>query len=133
MARRARRIGIDSARLRPRKIRSTRSVILGMARRYRGCVSQIEIGKPPPPALAEATVLDASGNETRLGEAWRKGPCLVLFLRHFGCIGCAEQVEEISPRLAEIETAGVRTIFVGNGAPSFIEGFVERFALGDKR
>ncbi|MHB1847198.1 MAG: hypothetical protein ACYCWW_20435 [Deltaproteobacteria bacterium] len=35
-------------------------------------------------ALADARVLDAEGNEVRLGDAWAKAPVVLAFLRHFG-------------------------------------------------
>jgi hypothetical protein len=57
---------------------------------------------------------------------------LLSFLRHFGCTGCSEHVTELSPRLLELSSLGVRTVFVGNGAPHFIEGFVARHGLADK-
>jgi peroxiredoxin len=80
-------------------------------------------------ALADAEVLDAHGRRSRLGERWRERPALVVFLRHFACIACTEHVAMLSPRLTEIARLGIAVVFVGNGAPNFIEGFVERNAL----
>jgi hypothetical protein len=91
------------------------------------------VGRPVPVELAEASVLDRAGRPHRLGDSWKDGACLVSFLRHFGCTGCSEHVTELSPRLVELSALGVRTLFVGNGEPRFIEGFVERHALADKR
>jgi hypothetical protein len=85
-----------------------------------------------PGELADGRVLDRDGHAHRLGEAWKDGACLISFLRHFGCTGCSEHVEDLSPRLLELSALGVRAVFVGNGEPRFIEGFVERHALGDK-
>jgi peroxiredoxin len=93
----------------------------------------IAVGAPVPARLADAAVLDRDGNSVALGSRWRGAPTLVVFLRHFGCIGCGEQVVELAPRLAEIADLGARTVFVGNGAPNFIAGFVDRYALADKR
>jgi hypothetical protein len=86
-----------------------------------------------PRELAVAGVLDAAGRARSLGDSWLHGACLLSFLRHFGCTGCSEHVTELSPRLLELSVLGVRTVFVGNGEPRFIEGFVERHALADKR
>lgn len=36
------------------------------------------------PALADATVLDASGAPRPLGALWSERPAVVVFLRHFG-------------------------------------------------
>ncbi|HZS40287.1 MAG TPA: peroxiredoxin-like family protein [Polyangia bacterium] len=90
-------------------------------------------GAPVPAALADAVVLDERGGERRLGDFWADRPALVVFLRHFGCIGCSAQVTELEPRLAQLDELGMRTVLVGNGAPNFIAGFVERHALADKR
>jgi hypothetical protein len=63
---------------------------------------------------------------------WENEPALLLFLRHFGCVGCAQQVTELSPRLGELREAGLRTVLVGNGTPPMIDAFVARHALDDK-
>jgi AhpC/TSA antioxidant enzyme len=91
------------------------------------------VGEPVPPELARARVMDRAGKERPLGESWANGPCLAVFLRHFGCIGCSEHVTALAPRLLEIAELGVGTVMVGSGAPDFIDGFVERQALGDKK
>ena len=74
--------------------------------------------------------VNGGGKESgdRLGDA----PLLLVFLRHFGCISCSHHVTELAPRLDELHALGVRTLFIGNGTPNFIEGFVERFSLADK-
>jgi peroxiredoxin len=89
-------------------------------------------GRPVPQALADATVLARDGAPSRLGDVWKGRPCVVLFLRHFGCIGCAEQMTGLAPRLREIHDAGARTVLVGSGTPAMIDAFVERLGLGDK-
>jgi peroxiredoxin len=92
----------------------------------------IRVGEAVPEALASAEVLDAAGGAHRLGEAWAGAPAVVVFLRHFGCIGCSEQVTELAPRLRELAELGVKTVLIGNGAADFITGFIERHALSDK-
>jgi peroxiredoxin len=82
-----------------------------------------------PTTLADAEVLDAQGRRSRLGDRWRERPALLVFLRHFACIACTEHVALLSPRLDEIARLGVDVVFVGNGAPNFIDGFVQRNAL----
>src|SRR5687767_7040629 len=85
-----------------------------------------------PSGVAEAEVLDGQGKASRLGERWKDKPALVVFLRHFACMACTEHVALLSPWLDEIGRLGIAIVFVGNGAPNFIEGFVERNRLGDK-
>jgi peroxiredoxin len=94
-----------------------------------GAMPAPRIGSPVPRALADARVVDASGAPVRVGALWAKGPCLLVLLRHFGCVGCAEQVTELAPRLDELARAGVSTVLVGNGSREQLGAFVERHAL----
>lgn len=87
------------------------------------------IGDPVPKALADIEVLDASGSPSRLGDRWADGPAAIVFLRHFGCIACTEHVTLLAPRLHELTRLGLRVLYVGNGTPPFIDGFVERNAI----
>jgi peroxiredoxin len=89
----------------------------------------LRVGSPVPKDVADALVVDASGAKVPLASFWARGPCLVVLLRHFGCVGCAEQVTELRPRFDELARAGVRAVLVGNGTPEQMAGFVERHAL----
>jgi hypothetical protein len=44
-------------------------------------------------------------------------------------MGCGEHVLLLAPRLREIDQLGVRTVFIGNGAANYIEGFEDRNLL----
>lgn len=79
-------------------------------------------------ALAESKVLDQDGKQVVLGTFYQKA-ALVIFVRHFGCIGCTMQMQALAPRLQEFDLLGIPTIIVGNGEPRYIEGFIERFQL----
>jgi len=92
-------------------------------------MSTLRIGTPVPRAIEEARVLDATGASVAVGTFWAKGPCLLVLLRHFGCVGCAEQMTELAPRLGDLAHAGVRTVLVGNGTPEQLAAFVERHAF----
>lgn len=87
------------------------------------------VGAPVDRNIADTRVLAASGASVPLGTFWAKGPCLLVLLRHFGCVGCAEQMTELSPRLGDLAHVGVRTVLVGNGTPDQLAAFVERHAL----
>jgi hypothetical protein len=80
-------------------------------------------------AVADARIIDSSGTEVRLRSLWAEQPCLFVFLRHFGCVGCSEQLSDLVPRLGEIARAGVRTVLVGTGSREQQRGFIERHAL----
>ncbi|MEM9693563.1 MAG: AhpC/TSA family protein [Myxococcota bacterium] len=58
---------------------------------------------------------------------------LVVLLRHFGCVGCSEQVTLLSPRLHELDALGVTSVFVGHGEPRHLAAFVKRHRLDEKR
>ncbi len=92
----------------------------------------VAVGSPVPEELARAPVLDASGASAPLGSYFGDDATLLVFLRHFGCIGCSIQVAEIAPRLRQFHELGLRSVFIGNGNADHIAGFVERHGLGDK-
>jgi peroxiredoxin len=95
-------------------------------------MAPLRAGDPLPPELTAATVLDEEGEPYALRELIAGRPCLLIFLRHFGCIGCSENVHDLGPRLAELEHMGLQTLFIGNGAPRFIEDFVARNGIADR-
>lgn len=39
----------------------------------------------------------------------------------------------LAPRLLDLHELGLTTVFVGNGLPSHIDGFIARHGLGDKK
>ena len=84
-------------------------------------------------ALASVEVNDASGTTLRLGELFEGKDAVLVFLRHFGCVGCAEQVIQLSPRLSQLEELGLSTTLIGNGATEFTAAFIERHALIDRK
>ena len=79
--------------------------------------------------LKECTVHSAIGDQTTVGELCSERCTLLLFVRHFGCIGCSENIGLLAPRFQELSGLGVRVVIIGVGAPSFIEGFQERHNL----
>ena len=93
----------------------------------------LAVGQPMPRTLAEAWVVDAHGGGFALGELVGGKPAVLVFLRHFACVACSEHVTLLAPRLHEFTRLGVEVIYVGNGEPNFIEGFMERnFVDGTK-
>lgn len=72
--------------------------------------------------LAPMKVLDAAGNSVEVGSLWRERPAVLVFMRHFGCIHCRDHVAHITSELRAIRDKA-NVIVIGNGSPSFIEGF----------
>ncbi|MGH7282507.1 MAG: AhpC/TSA family protein, partial [Polyangiaceae bacterium] len=84
------------------------------------------------PALFDLVVLGENGEECSLGDLCASSPLtLLVFLRHFGCIGCSQQVDVLVPILDELHGLSVAVILVGNGDPHAIRGFIERERLRD--
>jgi hypothetical protein len=92
----------------------------------------VTVGAELPDALSRAPVSRADGVVRPFGELTHGRPLLAVFVRHFGCVGCAEGVLALIPRLDELASLGVRVVLVGSGPAEHIEGFVERFGLADK-
>jgi hypothetical protein len=89
----------------------------------------IRIGEPVPAELAKAVILDAGGGSVELRSLWADGPLALVFLRHFGCPSCAENVSELLPRLPELRRLGLRVALVGSGAPADVGPFVAHAGL----
>ena len=89
----------------------------------------IELHTPVPEDLGVLCVEGVGGTSHPVGVFWEDQPCLLVFLRHFGCIGCSENVRELAPRLPELKRLGIRTVLIGCGAPLFIPPFQERHNL----
>ena len=80
-------------------------------------------------ALGKAVLRSGDDNELLLGSLWTDQPAALIFVRHFGCIGCSENVSLLAPRLPELVQLGFRVAIIGCGAPLFIQGFRERNRL----
>lgn len=92
----------------------------------------VQMGQPLPDAVRRAEVLDRQGESLVFEQLVSDRAAVVVFLRHFGCLACAEQVSLLSPRLHEFSAMGLECVLVGNGAANFIDGFAQRTGLRDK-
>jgi peroxiredoxin len=92
----------------------------------------LSINKPIPESLVESVILKSDGSNIRFGDILNNEAVLLIFVRHFGCIGCTMQMNSIGPRLKEIGSLGIRTVVVGNGDFNYIDGFIERHLLKNK-
>lgn len=52
---------------------------------------QPEVGSQAP----DAVLTDTDGNSVTLSSYWKVKPTVILFLRHFGCPFCREQVANL--------------------------------------
>ena len=92
----------------------------------------LDLGAPLPESLLAAELLEGDGSPVTVRDLVAPGPTLLVFLRHFGCVGCSLQVSHLAPRAHELAELGVRSVYVGSGNPAQRDGFVERLGLGDK-
>ena len=92
----------------------------------------LKLQQPLPPSFAEAEIFTLNGGQVKVGSLYQGRPALLVFVRHFGCIGCTTQMLAIAPRLTELDKLGIAVKIIGNGKLPFLEGFVERFKLEDK-
>jgi peroxiredoxin len=81
-------------------------------------------------ALLAATVLDLDGSKVRIGALTTRGPVLLVFVRHFGCLFCKEQVAEVLARREDFAARGVEPIVVGNGSVEDAKAFAREHAAG---
>lgn len=62
------------------------------------------------------SVFDIDGRSVRLGQLWSDRTAVLLFVRHFGCLFCRQQIAEILPLLSRIRAAQAELFIVGNGS-----------------
>jgi peroxiredoxin len=56
--------------------------------------------------------LDGLDGRVELRERWRRGPLVVMFMRHFGCAFCREHLIRMGRAAAEFDAAGAEVIAV---------------------
>jgi hypothetical protein len=97
---------------------------------YRRDVAPV-VGQAIPAALGAAEVLDAAGHPQALAARWATSDALLVFVRHFACVGCAEHLAALRPRIDEITRLGVSATIVGSGNVDQLAAFIEREDLAD--
>jgi peroxiredoxin len=81
--------------------------------------------------LANLNVLTPEGNTFVLGRVWKHQTAILVFLRHFACMACRAHAQQVWDKREEYEKSGGKIIFIGNGAPSYIDKFKKDLNLGD--
>jgi hypothetical protein len=67
--------------------------------------------------IAEIEVLTPQAERVRLGSLFESKPSVLIWLRHFGCSFCLEQVKVLMSALGEIEETGGQLVLIGQGSP----------------
>ncbi len=78
-----------------------------------------------------AVVFDSSGRPVPVSRFWNTQTVILVFLRHFGCIACRSHAQDVWSKREHLQKGGGRIIFIGNGAPTYIDSFREEFGLGN--
>ena len=60
-----------------------------------------------------------------------ESPVLLVFLRHFACAFCAQALDRVSQVRAQIESKGVRPVFVHLGSPERAKPYFDYYHLSD--
>lgn len=88
----------------------------------------------PPPfdihRLGEVVLTDGDGEPHRLDQLWAKQPAVLVWLRHFGCSLCREQVADLGQLAAEFANRGARLVFIGQGTAAQARDFQAEYAPG---
>lgn len=72
---------------------------------------------------------DADGREIRLGSLWAGRPAVVVFLRHFGCIFCREQVAQLRVHEEAFRARGASLAAIGLGDRWFAREFYKETGI----
>ncbi len=87
------------------------------------------------PAIQEPlrTVLQEYRTESgrTLLELVDESPILLVFLRHFGCSFCRESLDRVSKIRPQLQTRGVRPVFVHLGSPERAKPYFDYYKLAD--
>lgn len=80
---------------------------------------------PPAPA---GVVVDGSGQPVELSSLWPAADLTALvFTRHFGCVFCRQQVNDLARRREELADAGVQVVVIGPAGAEDAHWFADRF------
>jgi peroxiredoxin len=80
--------------------------------------------------ISEIEVLNTRSELVRLGSLFADTPSVVIWLRHFGCSFCLEQVKVLVSALPEIRAAGGQLVLIGHGTPAQALHFQQMKAPG---
>ena len=79
--------------------------------------------------LAKCELLSESWEPILCHRLWAEQTAVIIFLRHFACAACRAHAVDVWQRREQYQSKGAKIYFVGNGQPSFIEGFKKDLSL----
>jgi peroxiredoxin len=85
----------------------------------RGSRLQPSIGDSAP----DFTLTDINGNAAALSLFWNARPVVLVFLRHFGCPFCREQVVLLRREYLKFKAVGAEIVCIAQGSPKTAKAF----------
>lgn len=73
--------------------------------------------------LEGTTVLDPEGRRIPFEQLWTDRLAVLVFVRHFGCIFCRQQIVALRPVAERVRSLGGEIIIVGNGTTAQAHAF----------
>jgi peroxiredoxin len=96
-----------------------------MATTREGPSGTVEIGSQAP----DAQLTDTEGHAVLLSHYWMAQPTVLVFLRHFGCTFCREQVAQLRREYARFRAEGTELVCIAQGDHKTSKGFSIFFDL----
>lgn len=75
------------------------------------------------------SVFTTDGQAVQLGQLWTGRTAVLLFVRHFGCLFCRQQIAELLPSVSRIRASGAELFIVGNGSVEEARTFQQEHQL----
>jgi peroxiredoxin len=88
-----------------------------------------KVGQKVPKLLLDCMIEDDDGTTSSLPSLWERTPVTLIFIRHFGCIGCSENLSLLEPIFKDLAALGQRVALIGCGPKEYISDFRERLNL----
>lgn len=80
-------------------------------------------------SLNRLNVLNENNDKVLISTFWKTSPVVIILLRHFGCIACRAQVDQVWKKRKDLEKNKTKIIFIGNGSPDMIKIFKEELNI----
>ena len=80
-------------------------------------------------SLGPLTVWDTDGRPVRIETLWADRAVVLVFVRHFGCLFCRQQVMEMDAYTPSIRSRGAELFVIGNGSVEEARAFRASQAL----
>jgi hypothetical protein len=91
----------------------------------------VNAGESSPNDMAQTLASIHTESGTSLLALSEASPVLLLFLRHFGCSFCRQAISDVADLKGELDSRGVRPVFVHLGTPERAKPFFDYYGIGN--